>query len=70
MGEDSPHNAIITNARIIVIPRTRAKIGKRAVNAAGMLGMIWVKTEGDLEVWKQYGPKRVLTQVDVPRLLS
>ena len=70
LEQDSPHNVIVTNTWIIVIPRTQAKLGCRAANAASMLGMVWVKTEDDLKAWKEYGPMEVLAEVGLRRSLS
>ncbi|EME41442.1 hypothetical protein DOTSEDRAFT_36842 [Dothistroma septosporum NZE10] len=69
LEQDSPHNAIITGTSITVIPRTQANVGPRAVNAAGMLGMVWVKTGDELEAWKEYGPAKVLKEVGVQHSL-
>lgn len=61
----SPHNVFLTNAWIIVIPRSQAKVDNMAANAASMLGMVWVKNESELQSWKEYGPMNVLQEVGI-----
>lgn len=68
----SPHNVFSTDTWIIVIPRSKARAGDSdsAVNAASMLGVVWVKTEAELHAWKAYGPMKVLEEVGVKRDVS
>lgn len=55
-----------------MIPRSKARAGDSdsAVNAASMLGVVWVKTESELRAWKEYGPMKVLEEVGVKRNVS
>ncbi|KAI9721199.1 MAG: hypothetical protein M1812_002360 [Candelaria pacifica] len=55
-----PHNVLMTREWTVVIPRTRGQSNGLSANAAGMMGLVWVRTEGEIEKWKQDGPWRVL----------
>lgn len=67
LDQDYPHNVIMTSTSIAIIPRTQARIRCMAANAASMVGMVWVKTEDELNAWKEYGPMKVLAEVGLPR---
>lgn len=62
-----PHNVVMTTDWMILIPRRKAKIGRAAVNAAGMMGLVWVEDDDQLKEWKERGPAAVLSEVGVPR---
>ncbi|KAK3079460.1 hypothetical protein LTS18_004806 [Coniosporium uncinatum] len=66
-AETVPHNVILTKQWFMVIPRRKADVGvKPAVNAAGMLGMVWCEEDEQLEQWKTHGPAKVLMEAGVP----
>ena len=63
-----PHNMILTNRWMLVIPRRRAAINKEAgVNAMGMLGLITVATKNEINNWVQLGLTEALREVGVPK---
>ncbi|QDS70302.1 hypothetical protein FKW77_008160 [Venturia effusa] len=65
-GESVPHDVILTKNWMVVIPRSRRNFEESSdVNAAGMLGMIWLKHDEELTKWKELGPARVLRQLGV-----
>lgn len=65
-GESVPHDMILTKNWMMVIPRSRRNFeGSSDVNAAGMLGMIWLKHDDEVHKWKELGPARVLWQLGV-----
>ena len=65
-----PHNMVMTREWIMVIPRRRAGIGRALANSAGMLGMVWVSDEAQLQDWMQAGPANVLSELGVPSDVS
>lgn len=40
---------------MMLIPRTRGKLDQYGVNAAGMMGMVWIKSEEERNAWKNVG---------------
>lgn len=50
----------MTREWTVVIPRRAARVGGVSANAAGMMGLVCVETEGEAEEWKKRGPWRVL----------
>ncbi|TLD30005.1 putative phosphorylase [Venturia nashicola] len=65
-GESVPHDVILTKNWMMVIPRSKRNFeGSSDVNAAGMLGMIWLKYDEEVDKWKELGPARVLRQLGV-----
>jgi ATP adenylyltransferase/5',5'''-P-1,P-4-tetraphosphate phosphorylase II len=61
--EPVPHNVVMTREWTVVIPRRTARIGGISANAAGMMGMVWVATEAELQEWKRRGPWSVLGEL-------
>ena len=49
------HNVVIVTEWILVIPRVHGRRGQAGANAAGMLGMIWVKNEEERDTWLDFG---------------
>lgn len=62
-----PHNVVLVKEGVMVIPRTKARIGAVSANAAGMIGLVWVAKKEQLEQWKECGPANVLGQLGVGR---
>ncbi len=56
----TPHNVVLVNGWMMVVPRSSAKQGTLAANAAGMAGMVWVNRQDDLEEWIERGPLELL----------
>jgi len=65
-GAHIPHNVILVKEWIMVIPRRGGKVGGSAVNAAGMIGMVWVKSEKELQEWHRLGIDESLASFGVP----
>ena len=64
-GVDKAHNVILVNEWILVIPRSCARHGNLAANAASMAGMVWVTKPEDVEDWVDRGPMELLCQFGV-----
>ncbi|KAH9909560.1 ATP adenylyltransferase-domain-containing protein [Xylariomycetidae sp. FL2044] len=63
-----PHNVLFTDRWMLVIPRRRADINKEAgANALGMLGVVAVATESEVDSWIRLGPVECLRELGVPR---
>jgi len=60
-----PHNVVLMKEWMMVIPRTKADMDGASANAAGMLGMVWVAKEEEMDRWMRLGPAEVLAQVGV-----
>ena len=67
-GAACPHNMILTNRWMIVLPRRQAGINKEAgANAMGMLGYIAVATQNEINNWVRLGLKETLSKLGVSR---
>ncbi|KAG7422178.1 Diadenosine 5',5'''-P1,P4-tetraphosphate phosphorylase 2 [Fusarium oxysporum f. sp. rapae] len=67
-GEACPHNVAFTSRWIVVIPRRSAAVNKEAgVNSLGMLGVIAVATEKEIDNWVKLGLTNSLKELGVAR---
>lgn len=60
-----PHNLILTESWMLVIPRRRSNVDGASANGAGMMGMVWVSDKAQVERWMALGPSWVLSQLGV-----
>jgi ATP adenylyltransferase/5',5'''-P-1,P-4-tetraphosphate phosphorylase II len=60
-----PHNVVLVPGWMMVIPRTRAAVGGISANAAAMMGLVCVKSESEVEEWRERGPAGVLGGVGI-----
>jgi ATP adenylyltransferase len=70
-GVDEPeysHNLVMVRDWMLIIPRSRAsQEGVKIVNAAGMMGMIWIPSNDVLDIWLQSGdPMALLARFGQP----
>ncbi|PYI16469.1 hypothetical protein BO99DRAFT_390664 [Aspergillus violaceofuscus CBS 115571] len=64
-----PHNVILVEDWIMVIPRSKDRHRPDiAVNGAGMVGSVWLDREEILSRWLEIGPAEVLRGVGYPPL--
>ncbi|KAK4160710.1 ATP adenylyltransferase-domain-containing protein [Cladorrhinum sp. PSN259] len=61
-----PHNVVLDQKWMLLVPRRARGLGRVDVNAAAMVGMIWVDTKERIEMWKDQGPANILAQVGIP----
>ncbi|KAF5512960.1 Diadenosine 5',5'''-P1,P4-tetraphosphate phosphorylase 2 [Colletotrichum aenigma] len=64
-GVAVPHNVVLSERWMVVVPRTKMDVDGGGVNAAGMLGMVWASGEETYERWMGLGPREVLAEVGV-----
>lgn len=64
-AEAFPHNVVLVREWMLVIPRRTSNVDGTGTNATGMMGMVCVADEADLQRWKSLGPARVLSQLGV-----
>lgn len=63
-----PHNMILTERWMIVVPRRRGAINHEAgANSLGMLGVIAVATMKEVDGWVRLGLKKSLAELGVSR---
>ncbi|PKX97802.1 putative phosphorylase [Aspergillus novofumigatus IBT 16806] len=62
-----PHNVALVREWIIVIPRRSNNFEDITANAAGMMGSVCLKSEAELDRWKQVGPTKALAGLGFPR---
>lgn len=62
-----PHNMILTDKWMMVIPRRKAWIDEIAANAAAMIGMVWCNSQAQFDGWARRGIPNVLMEMGVPR---
>ncbi|KAF5671857.1 ATP adenylyltransferase II [Fusarium denticulatum] len=68
-GQACPHNVAFTSRWIVVISRRKATVNKEAgVNSLGILGVIAVATEKEIEKWVKLGLTSSLEELGVPRM--
>lgn len=58
-----PHNMILWDDRLIVIPRRRGSFEGASANAGGMMGCVWVPDEKHMDEWKRIGLSIVLQEL-------
>jgi ATP adenylyltransferase len=61
-----PHNVILWDSWLVVVPRRKSAVGKASANSAGMLGSVWVAEPSLVEEWKRLGCKHVLGELGIP----
>ncbi|KAF7157285.1 hypothetical protein CNMCM5623_001408 [Aspergillus felis] len=62
-----PHNVVLVREWMIVIPRRSNNFEDITANAAAMMGSVWLKSEDELDRWKQVGPTKALAGLGFPR---
>ncbi|KAL2061040.1 hypothetical protein VTL71DRAFT_9092 [Oculimacula yallundae] len=62
---EKAHNVILVNEWMLVIPRSCARLGDLAANAASMAGMVWVTKWKDVQDWIDRGPMELLCEFGV-----
>ncbi|KAF5243108.1 hypothetical protein FAUST_3027 [Fusarium austroamericanum] len=69
-GAAIPHNMLVTNQWMIVLPRRQAAVNKKAgANSIGMMGVIAVATQEEIDNWIRIGPVEALKELGVPKIL-
>ncbi|KAL9619412.1 MAG: hypothetical protein Q9160_006007, partial [Pyrenula sp. 1 TL-2023] len=61
-----PHNVVLTQDWMILIPRRSKVFHGITANAAGMMGSVWLMKQSEFEEWKARGPANVLAALGVP----
>ncbi|KAF5250902.1 hypothetical protein FANTH_3956 [Fusarium anthophilum] len=62
-----PHNFLLTKRWMMVLPRRRAAVNKEAgANAIGMMGVIAVATQDEIDSWLRIGPATALAELGFP----
>ncbi|KAJ5174371.1 uncharacterized protein N7482_000248 [Penicillium canariense] len=62
-----PHNFVLTQRWMVVIPRQAKEFHGLTANSAGMMGSIAIWTQEQLDSWKELGPMNVLRGLGLPR---
>ncbi|GIJ86415.1 hypothetical protein Asppvi_005303 [Aspergillus pseudoviridinutans] len=62
-----PHNVVLVREWMIVIPRRSNNFEGITANAAAMMGSVWLKSEDELDRWKQVGPTKALAGLGFSR---
>ncbi|KAM0350545.1 hypothetical protein ACHAPU_003028 [Fusarium lateritium] len=66
-----PHNVVFTARWMVIIPRRRAAINEKAgVNSLGMLGIIAVATESEIDAWKRLGMTDSLKELGIAKRIA
>ncbi|GKT45999.1 diadenosine 5',5'''-P1,P4-tetraphosphate phosphorylase 2 [Colletotrichum spaethianum] len=60
-----PHNVVLSERWMVVIPRVTDGVDGAGVNAAGMLGVVWASETKTVDKWKRLGPRLVLSEVGI-----
>ncbi|KAJ3547135.1 hypothetical protein NM208_g1671 [Fusarium decemcellulare] len=67
LGAAYPHNMILTKRWMVVIPRRRGTVNGVGTNSVGMLGVLPVATQDEVDAWVQMGLINTLIELGVPR---
>lgn len=62
-----PHNIVMTKRWLVLIPRREQAIECASANAAGMCGLVWVATRGQVEKWLDMGAAKILSELGLER---
>ncbi|KAL8382197.1 hypothetical protein RB595_006128 [Gaeumannomyces hyphopodioides] len=65
-GTSCPHNLVMTEHWMAVIPRRRAVWEGLSTNAIGMLGLVGVASRGEADKWIRAGPLEALGHFGIP----
>lgn len=65
-GETCPHNVVLWDNRIIVIPRRNGSWKGASANTGGMMGSVWVSHQEEMDKWLQLGCANVLRELGMP----
>jgi ATP adenylyltransferase/5',5'''-P-1,P-4-tetraphosphate phosphorylase II len=65
--EICPHNVVLWESHIIVIPRRAGKWNGASANTGGMMGSVWVPEQAEMNKWQELGCANVLRELGVPR---
>ncbi|KZL79664.1 atp adenylyltransferase [Colletotrichum incanum] len=60
-----PHNVVLSERWLVVVPRVKDVVDGAGVNAAGTLGVVWASEMETVDKWKKLGLKRVLGEVGI-----
>jgi ATP adenylyltransferase/5',5'''-P-1,P-4-tetraphosphate phosphorylase II len=61
-----PHNFVLTQRWMVVIPRRAKEFRGITTNSAGMMGSVAIWTQEQLDSWKEIGPMNVLRGLGLP----
>ncbi|KAH8879016.1 ATP adenylyltransferase [Thozetella sp. PMI_491] len=62
-----PHNLVFTKRWMLVLPRRRGVVGDAGANAIGMLGVMPVSKQAEVDAWVAKGPRFLLSEFGVPK---
>lgn len=62
-GEQMAHNLVMVREWMLLIPRSKARVGKCVTGATGVVGMVWVGSEAEAEEWRRVGFLRALGEM-------
>jgi ATP adenylyltransferase/5',5'''-P-1,P-4-tetraphosphate phosphorylase II len=65
-GELCPHNLVLWDDSIVVIPRRAGMWNGASANTGGMMGSVWVPEVAEMDKWLQLGPANVLRELGTP----
>ena len=65
--EVCPHNVVLWDDCIVVIPRRAGMWNGASANTGGMMGSVWVPDEAEMNKWTEAGCANVLRELGVPR---
>ncbi|KAH8730419.1 Ap4A phosphorylase 2 [Phaeosphaeriaceae sp. PMI808] len=66
-GEVCPHNVVLWDGWLVVIPRRKGGWEGASANTGGMMGSVWVPDQGEVDKWLRLGCANVLRELGVPR---
>jgi ATP adenylyltransferase len=66
-GRNVAYNFIMTTDWIVLVPRSTKGRDDTPTNAAGILGMVWVRSDEERARWTELGMSEYLASLAIPR---
>ncbi|EXJ63449.1 uncharacterized protein A1O5_11498 [Cladophialophora psammophila CBS 110553] len=67
-GGGTDYNVILVKEWMCLIPRRHSGLERGAgANSAAMLGLVWIATEAEKDIWNSSGPAEYLKYLGIPR---
>ena len=67
-SEPYSHSVLLTKEWMVVVPRTRETWNQASLNSVGMIGMILVKREQEVQSFIEHGVLNILKELSVPKI--
>jgi len=67
VGKSFAYNFVLVKEWLVLIPRANKGRDEAPTNSAGMMGMVWVRTDEERRRWTELGMVRYLASLGIPK---